>query len=148
MLNNKPGVTAQTRRRVHSSAEELGYQPTLRLDSRGATPLKTVGLLTKRDNSGPLRINPFYSYILAGAEAECQRFGINMMYANIDVDENNYALSLPAMLLDDRVDGVFAVGAFLEATIGDISKRARQNVVLVDAYMSGPNIFDSVLVDN
>ena len=147
-LNNKPGVTAQTRKRVLRSAEVMGYQPTLRLDSRGAAPLKTVGLLTKRDNGEPLRINPFYSYILAGAEAECQRCGINMMYANIDVDENNYTLSLPAMLLDDRVDGVIVVGAFLEATIGDISKRARQNIVLVDAYMSGPNIFDSVLIDN
>ena len=71
-----------------------------------------------------------------------------MMYANIDVDENNDALSLPAMLLDDRVDCVIVVGAFLEATNGDISKRARQNIVLVDAYMSGPNIFDSVLIDN
>ena len=148
VLNNKPGVTAQTRKRVHSSAEELGYQPTLRLDSRGATPLKTVGLLTKRDNDEPLRINPFYSYILAGAEAECQRRGINMMYANIDVDENNYALSLPAMVLDDRVYGVIVVGAFLEATNGDISQRARQNIVLVDAYLSGPGISDSVLIDN
>ena len=148
VLNNKPGVTAQTRKRVHSSAEELGYQSTLRLDSRGATPLKTVGLLTKRDHDEPLRINPFYSYILATAEAECQRCGINMMYANIDVDENNYALSLPAMLLDDRVDGVIVAGAFLEATNGDISQRARQNIVLVDAYMSGRNIFDSVLIDN
>ncbi len=114
----------------------------------GGGALKAVGLPTTRDNSGPLRINPFYSYILATAEAECQRCGINMMYANFDVDENNDALSLPAMLLDDRVDGVIVVGAFLEATNGDISRRARQNIVLVDAYMSGPNIFDSVLIDN
>ncbi len=35
MLNNKPGVTAKTRKRVLSSAEELDYQPTLRLDSGG-----------------------------------------------------------------------------------------------------------------
>ena len=35
VLNNKPGANAQTRKRVHSSAEKLDYQPTLRLDSGG-----------------------------------------------------------------------------------------------------------------
>lgn len=148
VLNNRAGVTAQTRQAVLRSAEELAYQPTVRLNSPGVTPLKSVGLLTKRDNGGPLRINPFYSYILAGAEAECQRWNISMMYANIDVDDNNYAQSLPEMLLDDRVDGVIVVGAFLESTIGDISHRAHQNLVLVDAYTSEPNVHDSVLINN
>jgi LacI family transcriptional regulator len=95
-----------------------------------------------------LQVNPFYSYVLAGVERECQRHNISLMYANVEVDEHNRALSLPAMLLDQRVDGVIIFGAFLEETILDISRRAGQNIILVDAYTSGQNTFDSVLIDN
>jgi LacI family transcriptional regulator len=51
-------------------------------------------------------------------------------------------------LLEARVDGVIVLGAFLEETLADIGRRASQNVVLVDAYSSNGNGFDSVLVDN
>jgi len=70
------------------------------------------------------------------------------MYANIDVDELNRPLSLPSMLLDERIDGVIVVGALLEETIDHISNRTKEKVVLVDAYTSIGNEFDSVLIDN
>jgi len=50
-------------------------------------------------------------------------------------------------LLEERVDGVIVLGAFLEETIGHISNRASQ-IVLVDAYTSNGDAFDRVLVDN
>ncbi|MEP7291191.1 MAG: substrate-binding domain-containing protein, partial [Chloroflexota bacterium] len=83
-----------------------------------------------------------------GAERECARHHISLMYANIEVDEQNRATALPAMLLESRVDGVIVVGAFLEETLAHISTLASQNVVLVDAYTSSGNEFDSVLIDN
>jgi LacI family transcriptional regulator len=51
------------------------------------------------------------------------------------------------MLLEERVDGVIVLGAFLEETLGHISSRANQ-IVLVDAYTSEGDEFDRVLVDN
>jgi LacI family transcriptional regulator len=63
------------------------------------------------------------------------------------VDEHNHAISLPSMLLEERVDGVIVLGAFLEETLGHINNRARQ-IVLVDAYTNNGSEFDSVLVDN
>ncbi|MDX2079018.1 MAG: LacI family DNA-binding transcriptional regulator [bacterium] len=147
-LNNKPGVSAEMRQRVLMAATELGYRSKITIDHPMATDVKTVGLLTKRFRGDALIINPFYSYIIAGAERECSRNNISLMYANIDVDEHNRPLSLPSMLLDERIDGVIVVGALLEETIDHISNRTKQNVVLVDAYTSIGNEFDSVLIDN
>ena len=147
-LNNKPGVSPEMRRRILATATELGYRPKITSELPLATELKTVGFLTKRCNGDSLIINPFYSYIIAGAELECARHNFGLMYANIDVDEHNHALSLPSMLLESRVDGVIVLGAFLEETLAVISSRASQQVVLVDAYTSSGDEFDSVVIDN
>lgn len=148
VMNNKPGVSLEMRQRILNAAAELGYRPKIVVEDLLASEIKTIGLLTKRRNGDVLVINPFYSYILAGAERECSRHNISMMYANVEVDENNHTLSLPAMILDNRVDGIIVVGAFLEETLSDINQSTSKNVVLVDAYTSNRNEFDSVLIDN
>jgi LacI family transcriptional regulator len=69
------------------------------------------------------------------------------MYANIEVDELNRALSWPPMLFEERLNGILVVGTFLADTIGQISKQAGQMLVLVDAYAPGQG-FDSIVSDN
>jgi LacI family transcriptional regulator len=148
VLNNRPGVSQETRLRVLEVASELGYRQRIAIDSVISPRLNTIALLTKRHNGEPVRINPFYSYALAGAERECQRHNIGLMYANIEVDEDSRALTLPTSLLDQRVDGIIIVGTFLEETISEITRYTGHNVVLIDAYTSGKNSHDSVLIDN
>lgn len=148
VLNNKPNVSPETRQHVLKVAAGLGYRAKIEANGTVTPQLSTVGLITKSRDDDPLIVNPFYSYIIAGAERECQRNNINLMYANIEVDSRNHALSFPAMLLDEIVDGVIVVGAFLEETIADISRRTNRNLVLVDAYASDDTAFDSVLIDN
>jgi LacI family transcriptional regulator len=148
VLNNKANVSPEMRERVLQAATELGYRQKVVTNSPIVPNLSTVGLLTKRRNGDPLTVNPFYSYVIAGVERECQRHNINLMYANVEVDERNHTLNWPSMLLNELVEGVIIVGAFLEEAIADISRRTERNVVLVDAYTSDENAFDSVLIDN
>lgn len=147
VLNNKPNVSPEMRHRVLAAAANLGYRTKISSQSPFSFEIKTIGFLTKRRNDDELSFNPFYSPIIAGAEAECRRHNIGLMYANIEVDEHNHAISLPSILLEERVDGVIVLGAFLEETLGHISSRANQ-IVLVDAYTSNGDEFDGVLVDN
>jgi LacI family transcriptional regulator len=148
VLNNKPNVSAETRQRVLKVAAEIGYRQRITSNGPLTSQLTTIGLLTKSHYSEPsLIVNPFYSHILASVERECRRNNINLMYANIEVDERTHAFNLPAMLLDEVVDGIIIVGAFLE-TITDISRRVGRNIVLIDAYTSDSAAIDSVLIDN
>ncbi len=147
VLNNRANVSPDTRERVLQAAAELGYRPKVVSEASFASGLATIGLITRRHNNERLIVNPFYSYIIAGVERECQRQNVNLMYANVEVDERNHARSLPGMLLNELVDGVIIVGAFLEESVADISRRIRRNIVLVDGYTS-KEAFDSVLIDN
>lgn len=146
-LSNKPGVLPDTRNKVLEAARSLGYQHTIRAASPITQSLGTIGLVTKSSGDDIPALNAFYSYVLTGAERECQRNHLSLMYANIKVDEHSHALSLPPMILDQKVDAVIIVGAFLEQTLASISKQYIQTLVLVDAYIPGQP-FDSVLIDN
>ncbi|MBN1966661.1 MAG: LacI family DNA-binding transcriptional regulator [Anaerolineae bacterium] len=146
-LSNKPGVAPDTRARVLEAATQLGYQQQIRIAVPSTTHLSTVGLVMKQEADRPLPINPFYSYVLAGAERECQRQGLNLMYANIEVDDYNRALNWPPMLLEQRTDGLLVVGTFLEETIVRIGQQTNQVIVLVDAY-APDRMFDSIVTDN
>lgn len=148
VLNNKPSVSAELRERVLQVAHELGYRQKVTSASPIKSQLSTVGLLTKRFDGDALVVNPFYSYIIAGVERECQRQNMSLMYANIEVDSRSRTLNWPSMLLNELVDGVIVVGAFLEETIADISRRTERNMVLVDAYSANEVMFDGVLIDN
>jgi LacI family transcriptional regulator len=146
-LGNKLNVSPETRNRVLEAAATLGYKQAVRTPVLVNKKLNTIGLLTKDDNTTQPALNPFYSHILSGAEHECQRLRISLMYATVKVDERNRPQELPAMLLGAQVDGLIVVGAFLEEAIAAISKQATPNVVLVDAYAPSQP-FDSVVIDN
>lgn len=145
-LNHRPGVSANVRQNVFDAAAALGYRP--RMADGDPSRLRTIGLITKRRNDQPLSLNPFYAPILAGAEQECQRQQIALMYSSIEVDEDSRALAWPPLLTDERVDGLIVVGAFLPETIAHIGRQIGSRVVLVDGYASSDEPMDSIVTDN
>jgi LacI family transcriptional regulator len=145
-MNNKSNVSAETRNRVFEAAAQLGYQHPVRVNPIASTPLSVVGVILKRDSNVTLNVNPFYSYVLAGIERECQRHNLSMMYAQVEVDDLNRP-SRPPMLLDDQVDGIIMVGTFVPDTIQHIGHDYEQPLVLVDAYATS-SPYDSIVTDN
>ena len=146
-LNNRPNVSADTRLRVLNSAHELGYHIREHLPAASATDLAVVGMITKHDYGLRLDVNPFYSHIQLGVERECQRLGLSLMYANIEVDHQNRPVIWPSMLTEQRIDGLLFVGTFFEDTVDMIQRQIQIPIVLVDSY--APNLnFDHILIDN
>src|SRR5215218_3219239 len=94
-LSNKPGVLPETRARVLDAASTLGYVPAPRTDHTVLPEVSTIGLLLKNCEDGNPALNPFYSHVLSGAERECKRQSLNLMYATLDVDRRNHASALP-----------------------------------------------------
>lgn len=146
-LNYKTGVAPETRAYVLEVAHKLGYPTKVRgSDSYSPGELKTVGLLIKQEGDLPYAVNPFYSYVLFGAERECQRLDINLMLASITVDYNSRAISWPSLLFNNDIDGLIIIGTFLEDAIAQIEAQA-DAIVLVDAYAPGLQV-DSIVTDN
>ncbi len=150
VLRNKPGIPDDTRRRVLSVAQELGYwrSKSNAIESPASQrPLRTVGLLIKADAGQAPAANPFYSHVLAGIEDACRVKHVNLLYATLPVDANNRVTAAPRLLDADTVDGLLLVGAFLDAPLYRLLGNGRLPLVLVDAYADVPGC-DAVLSDN
>lgn len=147
VLNNKGNVSVDVRNRVLSAVNSLGYKHPVRLSTTYGDDLSVIGVIVKRDRDPALIVNPFYSYVMAGIDHECQRQGLSLMFANVEVDELNRPNGLPSMLVEKQVDGIIMVGTFVEDTIHRFGKTANMPVVLVDGYAPG-SVYDSVITDN
>ena len=147
VLNNKPGISGETRARVLRAAEELGYQIKANAAVPGFSSLTTIGMVVKTDPDSPPQANPFYSKVILGIEDVCRRNSINLLFATLPVDEDNCPLEVPQLLYNESVDGILMVGTFIDRTIPSITAEHSPPIVLVDGY-SQSDSYDAVVSDN
>jgi LacI family transcriptional regulator len=147
-LNNRPNVAPETRTRVLEAAAALGYP--LKAPATPAandTSLAVLGMLTKHDHGLPLDTNPFYHRIQVGIERECRARDLSLMVSTIEVDPQNRPLEWPAMIREQRVDGLLLLGTYLDEMADQVQSQFSGPVVLVDSY--APSLpYDSVVSDN
>jgi LacI family transcriptional regulator len=148
-LNNRPNVSHDTRTRVLDAAMTLGY-PIKDQNGVCEAPMSVIGFMVKHDvdlETEEPWVNPFYSHIERGVESECRKRNISLMLSTIDVDRQNRPLHWPAMISENRVDGLVLSGTFIEDTVDMIKRRVNIPITLVDSYAPGLP-FDSILIDN
>jgi len=146
-LNNKPGVSQETRERVLEAANSLEY-PIKPVPTAGkSSALATIGMVVKTDPDLPPHANPFYSKVILGIEDVCRRNGINLLFATLPVDEKYRPIEAPQLLYNDMVDGLLMVGTCIDETITSISGKYKTPIVLVDGY-SDTESFDTVISNN
>jgi len=145
-LNNRSGVSEETRLRVLKVAEELDYPIKPASIPGKRSRLATVGMVVKTDPIPP-QANPFYSKVIIGIEDVCRRNGINLLFATLPVDDNNRPVEVPQLLYQEKVDGLLMVGTFVDQTITSISGKRTPPIVLVDGY-SNTESYDTVISDN
>jgi DNA-binding LacI/PurR family transcriptional regulator len=134
VLDMGRNLSYETRRRVVEVARLLGCR---RRPSVGSAPehrLRQVGMVVKARPHDQPHANPFYGPVMAAVEEACRRQRINLLYATVPVDADNHLQALPRMLLEDELDGLLSIGAFVDATITQLMERRPTPTVLVDAY--------------
>ncbi|MGN6758769.1 MAG: LacI family DNA-binding transcriptional regulator [Thermomicrobiales bacterium] len=150
VLRNKPGIGAETRRRVLETAQALGYrrQSPAPVTAPGT---RNIGLIlrarARSRDVGPSVVNAFYSWVVSGIDAAAQQARLNLLYASLAVDDDNRLLDLPRHLLDQALDGVLLVGAFTDEAIAELAGVQARPVVLVDAP-ARLHRYDAVVSDN
>jgi len=146
VLNNRPGVSEETRKAVLETCQTLGVAVSLPLTNDGLR-FKTIGMVVKAEDNQTPHTNPFYSQVMAGIEQACREQGINLLYAALPVDKNNHPTDIPPLLNQRNLDGLLMVGAFLDSTLGLIRGYPLPPLVLVDGYSEEEN-HDVVNSDN
>lgn len=141
VVNDEPGVHADTAHRVLSAIDQLGFRRNLGARNlRQGVSTATVGLLLE-DVS-----NPFYSSLTRGVEEIARQFGRRVLTASSDEDPVQ-ARELALEFCARRVDGLLIVPAGREHGYLATEMRAGTPVVFIDRP-AGDIAADTVLMDN
>lgn len=146
-LNDRPGISQETRTRVLEIAHSLGYRFKTPMPTTPVKSIRTVGLLVK---SGPLdepQSNQFYAYIISGIEATCRQMGIQLMFASLPVNQDNIPLEYPSLLDKGDIDAILIAGVFVDNTLRRMIDNRGCPVVLVDSYCD-TRLYNAILSDN
>lgn len=145
VLNNKAGVSEDTRRRVLEVAHDLNYALPRRLPL-AMTTVTHVGLLVKPFAETSILANPFYADVYHGVEQACSDYDIQLAFNVLDV-ANERLRKLPTLLGDERIGGLILIGALPHAVVEALGQASAAPRVLVDNW--APDLpGDSVMLDN
>ncbi|NLG84365.1 MAG: LacI family transcriptional regulator [Firmicutes bacterium] len=99
VLNNNPGVSAETRARIRRLIEETGFKPSAKARSFFHGRAGAVGLLIPRPNEYVFS-NPFYLDIMRGAADAAMEAKMNLLLVTAEKDFYDYLYE------EQRVDGL------------------------------------------
>lgn len=143
VLNNKPHVSDETRRKVQLAIEELGYHP--RRSARGLASRESgnIGFILSDDHF--TQAEPFYTKIFLGTEFEARHHHYYIVLTTVGKEFRGNE-TVPRFLLERNVDGVILAGRVPEKLVEYIGKLDLP-LVLVD-YSFRRKRISSVLIDN
>lgn len=143
-LNDRAGISQETRKRIGEAIEELGYQP--RANGRkGKAPVQAavryIGLLTEKL---PIYSDHFYAEVTHAIQAEAERLGYGLVLGTLDPGK----LDLPRVVTEQQMSGHIVIGGG-DITDELIARLAQSKVplLLVDNE-SFVDELDSIMVDN
>ena len=140
-INNKPGVSDNTRQRILDVARELGYVPNLTAKSLRMHQSSTLGVVLS-DSSEMVT-----SKVLRAIEDTCFEHGYDVIVANTDRSPQRERNAV-STLMSKQIDGLIMVAPLLctEADIEALRQYDKPFVFLMRKNDSAP--LDSVINDN
>jgi DNA-binding LacI/PurR family transcriptional regulator len=131
VINERPDVAADTRRRVLQVIEQLSYQPSAVARGLASRKTRTLGLITQ-DFS-----DYFFTQVIVGAEAEARRHGYYFILGSTERnpgDEPEYL----RLLTEREVDGILFARPSTEGDPQHVRWLIERNTPLVTTSYSIP----------
>jgi DNA-binding LacI/PurR family transcriptional regulator len=141
-LNNKPGVNAEIRLKIHQAASQMGYAPHSAARALATASQRTIGFLSI-DREMPLAYDPFFLHVMRGAEQELARLGFYLVVSTVEPEYLECPEDLP-ILKERRVDGLILPSSFLPVSFPKAIQTMGIPLVLIDNLITDPPI-DSIL---
>ena len=104
-LNDKPGVSPETRKRILDIAGDLGWRPSLSARSLSTSTSYALGLVIRR-KAEVISADPFFPAFIAGVESVLAEEG-RALVLSVVPDAAAELRSYRTLAGDNRVDGVF-----------------------------------------
>ncbi|WP_214322662.1 LacI family DNA-binding transcriptional regulator [Nonomuraea sediminis] len=105
-LNDKPGVSEETRQRIKQAAKDLNWRPSIHARAMLRSRAFAVGLVLARDPRH-LALDPFFAGFLGGVETVLAGSGSVLVLQVVGRDERAEAESYRRLATERRIDGAF-----------------------------------------
>jgi DNA-binding LacI/PurR family transcriptional regulator len=105
-LNDRPGLSADTRTRILAVAAELGWAPSTRARALSHSRAFALGLVVTRDPA-LLGTDPFFPAFIAGVETELAPLEQALVLQVVGEDPSSESSRYERLAKSGRVDGVF-----------------------------------------
>ena len=140
-LNNKPGVSAETRERVLRLADAYNYRPNMMARSMRGVQTKMIGVLVGDINDA------FFVELLAGVEEVARKESMAIMVGNTSNDPQNEELGLD-MFLSYKCENIVITPSGSDAKILQKLRSAGVNYVIADRTFPDASKYNQVSIDN
>lgn len=131
VINNKEGVSEETRRNVNAVIERTNFRPSL--NSRRLYFKKSFNIsIVIRNTSSPFN-DLFYFEIAKGLLQKSKEFGYNIVFTDISV--NGSEVVLPEIIKQNDTDGIIFLQDTEKAILNEVN---RHNIpyVIIDSHIS------------
>jgi DNA-binding LacI/PurR family transcriptional regulator len=142
VLNNKKGVSEQTREHIKKVLSEYNYTPA---PQKKKVPRCRIRLIKYSTHGMAVEENQgFVAAIIDHIESECRRYSYDLIMCGCN---NKTAEETFKMIAQDPMDGVILLGSEFEASQFDMMKDIKEPIIVVDNSMKHQNV-DSIVMAN
>lgn len=145
VLNNKPGVSEQTRKKVLKTIEQMGYNTNL-LTKSAFNHKYNIRFIIYKKHGYVVSDTPFFSALMEGIDREARKIGYNLLLTYIDENKDDLT-KLINIIKETSPDGIMLLAT--EMTKEDLKPFKELNIplLLLDSYFEGENL-DTVIINN
>lgn len=139
-LNNRKGVSKDTRERVLKVAEELGY------DRNSKDESKVIRFIIFKKHGYVVSDTPFFSGLIEGIERECRTNGFEVLVSHIIYSEHNDE-DVQEIVKQEQIAGVLLLATEMNEEDLEPFQKLSVPIILLDSYFNNLD-FDYVIINN
>jgi LacI family transcriptional regulator len=145
VLNNKPGVSEETRRKVLKVIEQMGYNTNI-FSKSALTHNRNIRFIIYKKHGLVVSDTPFFSSLMEGIDREARSLGYNLIVTYIDENKDNL-MKILHIIKGTSPDGIMLLAT--EMTKEDLKPFKKLNIplLLLDSYFESENL-DTVIINN
>jgi len=145
VLNNKPGVSEETRRKVLKVIEQMGYNTNI-FSKSALSHNRNIRFIIYKKHGLVVSDTPFFSALMEGIDREARSLGYNLIVTYIDENKDNL-MKILHIIKATPPDGIMLLAT--EMTKEDLKPFKKLNVplLLLDSYFESENL-DTVIINN
>lgn len=145
VLNNKPGVSEETRRKVLKVIEQMGYNTNI-FSKSALTHNRNIRFIIYKKHGLVVSDTPFFSALMEGIDREARSLGYNLIVTYIDENKDDLMKILHIIKVTSP-DGIMLLAT--EMTKENLKPFEKLNIplLLLDSYFESENL-DTVIINN